>query len=98
MNCDAWFHEGCLKKHQDPDVHPSTMSPKKTLSLCPIIRGWGGGRGLPWEIFRTGHKLKKVEENEGTEAIMEEVGDDFVKYMLLRNWVEFSCPECGGLV
>ena len=72
------------------------MCPEKTLSLCPIMRGWGEGRGLPWEMVGTGHKLKKVEENEGT--IVEVVGDNFVKHMLLRNWVEFSCPECGGLV
>ena len=98
MNRHAWFHEGCLKKHQDPDVQPSTMCLEKTLSLCPIMRGWGGGRGLPWEMVGTGHKLKKVEENEGTDAIVEVVGDNFVKHMLLRNWVEFSCPECGGLV
>ena len=46
----------------------------------------------------TGQKLKKVEENEGTDAIVEVVGDDFVEHMLFRNWVELSCPECGGLV
>jgi hypothetical protein len=102
INCEVWFHEGCLigpieftPEDQDPeDLEKLTQF----VPICRGLNGCGRDQQKDWHVAGTGRKIEKargwVDKEAAPEDWRQRLGSVFVDEMVKTNWSYYQCPSC----
>ena len=101
IQCGRWYHERCIQA-MESGTPLQGNSDLERLSNLPIVRGWSEESHSSWEFTGSGYRVAAVKEWLNTGIIPDDwrrkVNEKWVKEVLEKMWVRYTCPQCAEML